>query len=518
MDLDQVIKDSQNCVKVLGKIDIKDKYKPFSIDRLMVDIKSEALKLNENIPYIDYVQPVTIELNENVIRNHKIRLLDVKLMNFILYRRCRNIARKIYRQFIPEKSIKAKHLLQYEDEQFVRVLYRTLLGREVDHEALYNCCNQIKYDHGDKIELIIALMNSQEGKGRGIKVTGIKARYLLRKTKKIILSIPLFGYLIKITFGIIMLPKRIRSLQKSIVDIAIHNKQIEASLFNMEIRNDDKIKLISSNIEKSFLNKISETNKNIGYLLEIEEKRKQLEEADNEKKILEEQYHKKILDYFYLRYNEELMKDSREIVMERAKTYLSHIDKFIKKDRKENLVMIDLGCGEGEFIELLNKEGYPIYGVDSNSAVVSKMKKSNLNLNIIEENAMDHLKKLGDNSVDYISAFHMVEHLEFLELILLLKECKRVLKIDGLLILETPNPQNILISSYYFNLDPTHKKPIPPELLKFYVEESGFTVKDLMLLRPLDFCDYDYNNGLLKDIVFRFNMEQAYSIVAVKEL
>ena len=212
------------------------------------------------------------------------------------------------------------------------------------------------------------------------------------------------------------------------------------------------------------------------------------------------------------------MSDSRDDVKNRAKIYIDKLNNHFKDRNKEELIIIDLGCGECEWIELLNENGYYAKGVDSNSSVVKKVRMNMPNINIEEIDAFSFLKGLEDNSVDMLSSFHMVEHLDMLEVIKLLAECKRVIRSGGLIIMETPNPQNILTSTYYFNMDPTHNKPIPPELLAFFVNESGLHVKEKVLLYPLNFIPYEYkDDDPIKDIVFRFNMEQAYSVLAVKE-
>ena len=227
---------------------------------------------------------------------------------------------------------------------------------------------------------------------------------------------------------------------------------------------------------------------------------------------------KALLDEFYVNYNDTLMADSREEVKERQRTYLPFIENHLG-NKKQKLVMLDIGCGEGEFVELLNANGYPAYGIDSNPMVIQKVRNIRPSIRIVESDAIEYLASLPSESVDFISCFHMVEHLETVETLKLLKEMYRVLKVGGSLILETPNPLNILISTYYFYMDPTHKKQIPYELLKLMVSNAGFKVEECRMLRPLCFVPYEYDdpNDKIKDIVFRFNMEQAYSIMAVKE-
>jgi len=95
-------------------------------------------------------------------------------------------------------------------------------------------------------------------------------------------------------------------------------------------------------------------------------------------------------------------------------------------------------------------------------------------LNVINDDIFIALDKYEDNSIGVISAIHVIEHLPFNMVIQLLNSCKRVLKSGGIIILETPNSENILVSSSEFFLDPTHLKPIPAKLLNFAAEYCGF--------------------------------------------
>lgn len=252
-------------------------------------------------------------------------------------------------------------------------------------------------------------------------------------------------------------------------------------------------------------------------------KQNEIQLASETKKAIaaeaKEKANKELSDAFYLSYNEKLMPDSRDSVKARALPYIEKLEQWcVEADRnKKELKLIDLGCGECEWIELLSENGYCAEGVDSNLAVVNKVKRECPNVKITLADSFEYLEKCPSDSIDCISSFHMVEHMDFITIVTLLKECYRVLKKDGMLIVETPNPQNILTASYYFYLDPTHIKPIPCELLQFYIEESGFEIYDKLLLNPLNFEPYEYKEeDPIKDIVFRFNMEQAYSFMAVK--
>ena len=211
------------------------------------------------------------------------------------------------------------------------------------------------------------------------------------------------------------------------------------------------------------------------------------------------------------------MPDSREKVKERSVVYIQRLDNYFHDLDKMKLNILDLGCGECEWIELLEENGYPAVGVDSNAEVIRKVKGMYPEFRIIENNAIDYLRSQQDNSYDLITAFHMIEHMDITTQMTLIKECYRVLRPKGMLIFETPNPANIFISTYYFYLDPTHIKIVPSELLSFMVEEFGFKVVEKLYLSPLNYAPYDYKqNDAISAVIYRFNMEQAYSIRAVK--
>jgi SAM-dependent methyltransferase len=80
--------------------------------------------------------------------------------------------------------------------------------------------------------------------------------------------------------------------------------------------------------------------------------------------------------------------------------------------------------------------------------------------------------------------FHVVEHLPFDVLIDVLDEIARVLMPGGIAIFETPDPENVLTSTHYFYLDPTHRNPVPSLLLRAIVEARGLCDVDVMKLHP----------------------------------
>jgi len=168
---------------------------------------------------------------------------------------------------------------------------------------------------------------------------------------------------------------------------------------------------------------------------------------------------------------ENKFRGNKKNIKEKLKIYLP----LLKNKEKR---VIDIGCGRGEFLELLAENGFnDLIGVDINKEMTKEIK----NIKYVIDDGIEFLKKQENNSANVISAFHFIEHIPFEKVIQLIKEAFRVLDKEGILILETPNPENLKVASENFYLDYTHIKPIPMQLLKFTVEVAGFKAKILRL-------------------------------------
>jgi O-antigen chain-terminating methyltransferase len=133
---------------------------------------------------------------------------------------------------------------------------------------------------------------------------------------------------------------------------------------------------------------------------------------------------------------------------------------------------LDLGCGRGVFLVELKRHGFPCVGVDLNPARADACRAQGLE--VVVADAIAHLRTLDPASVSVVSAFHLLEYLPFEMTLHLIEAAKRVLIQGGLLILETPNPENLIMGACTFWNDPLRLKPIPPVLLKHYVVSAGY--------------------------------------------
>ncbi len=186
------------------------------------------------------------------------------------------------------------------------------------------------------------------------------------------------------------------------------------------------------------------------------------------------------LDIFYREF-EDRYRGSREEIALRLRAYVDRLS-FLKGGDPATLRIVDLGCGRGEWLEVLRDEGLPAIGVDNNEAQAEAAQHLGLNVEI--DDAIAWLSRQDDRSIDFISAFHLIEHLEFPVLAHLLKEALRVLKPGGGLLLETPNPESLIVGAYKFWFDPTHIRPYPSELIAQLLETLTFKEIDVLRLHP----------------------------------
>lgn len=173
---------------------------------------------------------------------------------------------------------------------------------------------------------------------------------------------------------------------------------------------------------------------------------------------------------FYFQF-EKQFRGSRALIKERLKVY--HPIVIALTSSGKTVRGLDLGCGRGEWLESLTEWGVQCRGLDLDEEMVAFSKSKGLE--VILGDAVSYLKNEATASIDLITGFHIVEHLEQSTLHELLRETRRVLRPGGVVIFETPNPENINVSTSSFYLDPTHIRPLPPALLKFLFEYHGFS-------------------------------------------
>lgn len=161
----------------------------------------------------------------------------------------------------------------------------------------------------------------------------------------------------------------------------------------------------------------------------------------------------------------------------------------------------DLGCGRGEWLALLRQWGIDAIGVDSNALNVAALREAGLDA--VRDDVHAWLSRQPDASLAAITVFHLVEHLPFEVLLALLDDARRALAPGGLLLIETPDPENLLVATQSFWLDPTHRRPIPAALLEFAVSWSGFECEAVERLHPPEGNADEIADDTLRGLVHR---------------
>ena len=187
------------------------------------------------------------------------------------------------------------------------------------------------------------------------------------------------------------------------------------------------------------------------------------------------------LDAFYASFDE-AFRGSREEIKKRLRVYLPIIAS--EEIGSAAMPILDVGCGRGEWLELLQGEHVVASGVDSNRVLAEQCRARGLKVQ--EEDLLIFLRGLADSSLGAVTGFHIIEHLSLEMLIEFLNETVRVLKPGGAVIFETPNPQNVLVGSCNFYFDPTHRNPVPSQVLTFLLESRGFIGVEILKLNPSD--------------------------------
>jgi O-antigen chain-terminating methyltransferase len=105
---------------------------------------------------------------------------------------------------------------------------------------------------------------------------------------------------------------------------------------------------------------------------------------------------------------------------------------------------------------------------------------------VLEADAEAHLRGVADRSLDGIYSAHVAEHVLPGKLVEILRQARRVLKPGAPLVMATPNAATLTVSAHTFYFDPSHRRPIPPELFQFLLEVEGFTGVEVRTFAPTE--------------------------------
>lgn len=138
--------------------------------------------------------------------------------------------------------------------------------------------------------------------------------------------------------------------------------------------------------------------------------------------------------------------------------------------------ILDFGCGRGEFLDLARARGLPARGVDLLEANAARCRAKGHAAQAAD--GFEALAAAADAGLGGLAAIQVIEHLDFAAQCALLLLAARKLAPGGFLLLETPNPYQEDARRRFW-LDPTHQRPLAPELLDFLAEQAGFPRREI---------------------------------------
>lgn len=181
---------------------------------------------------------------------------------------------------------------------------------------------------------------------------------------------------------------------------------------------------------------------------------------------------------------EDAFRGASKDIAKRGEVYLSYIREV---PDIASVGILDCACGRGEFVSLLEENGFPVRGVDINNVAVKAAREKGLSIS--EQDVFEELSHCREQSIGVISALHFVEHLPFTEMQRFIRLCASRLAPGGLLILETPNIRSLSVAASEFYRDPTHITPCHPAVLEFSIRTAALEVVKTLYLHPYDASD-----------------------------
>ncbi len=188
----------------------------------------------------------------------------------------------------------------------------------------------------------------------------------------------------------------------------------------------------------------------------------------------------------------------------------------------EQGLIVDVGCGRGEMLEVLIAAGHEVMGIDLDNNMVEVCRAKGLP--VVKADGAAWLAACPSETLKGVFSAQVIEHLLTPEIERFIRASLAALRNGGVLVMETINPRSLHALANHFFADVSHVRPIHPETLRFMCEQAGFADVALMELSPhpavaasreLGTAPLDDAVRQLVSSVFGF---QDYAIVATKRI
>ena len=172
---------------------------------------------------------------------------------------------------------------------------------------------------------------------------------------------------------------------------------------------------------------------------------------------------------------EDRFRGSRDLIRQRFESYVPFFT-----DAQD---VLDVGCGRGEFLELLDAAGIRARGIDLNHEMAELCRTRGLQ--VTEADAVGYLSQQPDASLGGVFAAQVVEHLQPSYLLQFLELAYHKVRPGGRIVLETLNPACWVAFFDSYIRDITHVWPLHPDTLHYLVLASGFSSAQVEYRSPV---------------------------------
>jgi len=395
-----------------------------------------------------------------------------------------------------KKADSPADILCLDGEEFIDAAYRFVLRRSPDDhgKSYYRSC--LAQGRLDKKDILCRLAYSKEARKTGFKCDEIGMSCLIFQLPVIGL---LFRYL-KCFFTPLSLYNNLKSLEFELYQVKKDKKNLDSFLEKLE----QDLQFVDNRLDEfrqAALQKASALSDEVARIrrtaldldrrLNLQTLRALRSNEANVSSVQQESLSS--LSSVYVDF-EDTFRGSRDEIKDKLKRYLPLLPQQETRPR-----CLDLGCGRGEWLELLRGHGYDALGVDKNPSLSAMAME--YGFEVVFDDVFHFLSVQKGASFHVVTAFQFIEHLSFSSQLLLLDEVYRVLAPGGVAIFETPNPRNILVGSGDFYRDPDHIRPVFPDTLQFLGFARGFSPSKAYFLGQ---------DGLVEADLYRFDTLEDY--------
>jgi O-antigen chain-terminating methyltransferase len=220
---------------------------------------------------------------------------------------------------------------------------------------------------------------------------------------------------------------------------------------------------------------------------------------------------------------EEHFRGDSQAIRQKLSVYLPLV-RQLKLD--ESRPALDIACGRGEWIQLLTENRIPASGMDINAESIAICRQKGLDVQ--ESDIFEYLEQRPEKRYGLVTGFHIIEHLTLEQQQELFQMVHDRLAPGGMMILETPNPENTTVGACNFYIDPTHTRPVPPPLLEYFAAQAGFACSRILRVNrssigvnlpalPDDIPGAGHYNQLAGLLLARVFQAPDYALVAFRE-